>query len=203
MLIVTDFVPRHYCRFSDKLKSDSGARRWASIQLSAYLCETRALLFWQLPSVMRPIVEIGKILSDGFYQSVDGCVGWSLPKFAGDFSMALYSCCEGIPVPSLDRSTLILAYDFALDSSYVIRSIVGACESPQLLRKEDQLHCICSEPLKFSSICVVKDSIPQSLFSVEYPVSFDGYDLYEDSIVIRTTNCCDKDYGIRTHVIVR
>lgn len=164
-----------------------------------------SLLFWLLPGARYSILEIGRILPDGLYETKDGCFRCPLPRLTGDFTMALYSRLHrtGAFGPSEDDLTQIIAYDFALDSSYVLRLVKGDCSSPQLLRRDDRLFCIWSESMDVSTFCVVEDSIPLPLFSIEYPVSYAGYELYQDSIVIRTTNCCDEDYGIQTHVIPR
>lgn len=162
-----------------------------------------SLLFWSVPNWRRSIIEFGRILPDGSYDSEDGCFECSLPRLTGDLSMALYIRYAGAPIFQTEVPTLVWAYDFAGDSSYVLRRVKGECGSPQLLHKDDQLYCICHQSLDIGNLCVVEDSIPRTLFSIEYPVSFVGYDLYQDSIVIRTANGCDKDYGIQTHVIQR
>lgn len=163
-----------------------------------------SILFWLVPYPNRTIMEIGKILPNKTYITMSASISSNLPTLTEDFSLALYSPFNPVGIINFEKSYKnFMAYDFELDSSYVIRYVRGVCGSPKMLNKEDQLFCLCSESIDESSVCLVKDSIPYPLFSVEFPVTISGYDLYQDSIVIKTSNCYDKEYGIKSHTILR
>ncbi|RKX28114.1 MAG: hypothetical protein DRP47_05135 [Candidatus Zixiibacteriota bacterium] len=173
--------------------------------ITEYLfCLPDSILFWNVPYPKGGIMEIGRVLSDGSYETSDRYSAGGVPRLSVDFSMTLHCTGGSMGYWFIGQfHTDVIAYDFYTDTSYVIHRVNGDCHSPHMLSKDDQLYCICQESFDTSSVCIVEDSIPRALFSVEYPVSILGYDVYQDSIVIRIENCCDKDYGIQTHVIHR
>jgi len=67
--------------------------------------------------------------------------------------------------------------------------------------KQRAIYCLCMRHINDNCLCFIEDSIPHVLFSVKYPVTIRKYKLLPDSIIVKTGNCCDKEYGIKTHII--
>lgn len=167
-----------------------------------------SLLFW-MPIIGRgrSMLEIGQIKNDNTYKRIDFVFESTSPNMAGDFSQIFFIPFSGMPLLPEDEEdiTNVWSYNLRDSKKSLYQRVKGNILSPKKRSENGPLYCIADSgdypDDLWENFCVVEDSIPEALAHVKRPLSIAGFYLYPDSIILEIYNCCDRDYGIKTHVI--
>ncbi len=150
--------------------------------------------------------EIGRINSVNRYETLERQGGSQLPKISSDFSQVVFADIPYCGGPCKDpNKSYIYTYDITDKSKEAYRSILTRCRSIEKRTKLGPLYIVSDtgRPTENyrNNLCVVKDSIPKILVSVNWPKQIGQFWLFQDSIVYETSDCSDPNYGIKRHVI--
>lgn len=159
-------------------------------------------LFWVVPLSFRGCWERGEVSSDGRYVTRQGCMSCGFPVLGHDLSRVFYTG----PTYSPGRAqshTELMAYEFRADTSYLVRILDGVWRQPWLTASGDTIFAVRCKYQEGCELCAITDTGSKPVFKIEYPAKIVGYDVFNHSIVIRTTLGPSTDFRVDRHNLPR
>ncbi len=166
-----------------------------------------SILLWEhAGGLHHNLWEIGQIKPDNDYETLERQGGSQLPKMSSDFSQVVFADIPYCGGPCKDpNKSYIYTYDIKDKKKEAYRSILTRCRSIEKRTKLGPLYIVSDsgKPTRNyrNNLCIVEDSIPKILISVDWPKRIGRFWLYQDSIVYETSDCSIPFYGIKKHVI--
>jgi hypothetical protein len=161
-----------------------------------------SIMAWEF-SVKEEFFAIGEINNSGNFNIFIFGLWANGPDLTNDFTQILFSVPSDKSITDLNNNgSRLLAYDIALKDTISLfesdRGFYGARK-----RCHDcAIYCIAVSMVDDGvDFCRIAGNSFVSLAHYTRPVAIIDYYLYSDSVVIRTSNCCDSTYGIKSQVI--